>query len=251
MPGIPVALFADGEVEVSVVCAVCRCVAIDAVCLADACECRFCESCVRPALTKCATACPACAFDAAAIAAGPGEVRAPDAPPPAFEIVPLSAVDERVQTLRVRCVNAKQGCPSCPKLAALDAHLAECVYRAVACSQCLEPVCEADLVAHQKSACPERRQPCEHCQEIIAGVRAMQAHVGVCPAVLLPCPNGCTLDNGDADSTSAVPLRLSRAALREHLDGACARAVSACMHARFGCAFVGTASQLAAHEEGE
>jgi hypothetical protein len=154
------------------------------------CGCIFCDSCLRAAFSAAndVSHCPQCRFDAATIDLGPGEVAGS---PATFTILPMTSIDDRIQRLRIRCLNHANGCTTSPPLCELDAHLAECFFRMVPCNLCKRNVISSETVSHQKSECPERMVACDHCAEQIAGQTAMKLHLDQCPSLLVPCPNEC------------------------------------------------------------
>ena len=97
--------------------------------------------------------------------------------------------------VQVYCYHESSGCLWRGRLCDVDSHLSStCPHVPLACpNSCGETVAREAVQSHLTNSCIRRTSYCKHCQ--IEGPLDFitEKHLEVCPKMLLPCPNHCTV----------------------------------------------------------
>ena len=141
-----------------------------------------------------------------------------------FGAVPNKQVDRKIRSLRVYCINKKNGCEWQGEVNDINGHLSDgCMYESIECTNgCGEILQRRCLTQHTITECSHRKINCPHCRlsgrhHFITG-----DHMRECPKVIIACPNHCETDN----------------ILREDMDEhrkVCSLEVVSCKYMKLGC----------------
>ena len=122
--------------------------------------------------------------------------------------MPNKAIVRKVNELKIRCTNHREGCGWVGELGGLKSHLdsdKECGYVEATCTNkgCRERVSRKDFQTHLQEKCYYRPYECEHCGHkdtytAITGknergtfFKQPKDHYSECPEYPLACPNRC------------------------------------------------------------
>ncbi|XP_044045280.1 TNF receptor-associated factor 5 isoform X5 [Siniperca chuatsi] len=158
------------------VCPVCRGVVLNPQ--QNSCGHIYCFHCLQGLLESSSPSSPVCPVDGAVIT-------------PA-EVFQDNCCKREISNLEVYCSNSP-ACTSVVTLNHLQEHLRSCQYEQL---QCCNPGCRAALQRrylqeHLTDTCPQRMEPCPHCQQP-QRLSLIQDHVqSSCPEVEVDCPNSC------------------------------------------------------------
>jgi len=175
-----------------------------------------------------------------------GNKRCPWCRDPLSNLVPDASASRRLGRLRVKCLNAKQGCSWTGEFGVegknAAQHLQTCERVLLACPSpgCSERVVRCRLADHLV-ACPRRLIACDDCKQQVAA-SSMGEHLQMCPESLLDCPNQCLSANG-------MILRVRRSRLPAHSQSECANRTVPCSFHKFGCQHRALFTQMTAHEQ--
>ncbi|XP_044045279.1 TNF receptor-associated factor 5 isoform X4 [Siniperca chuatsi] len=202
------------------VCPVCRGVVLNPQ--QNSCGHIYCFHCLQGLLESSSPSSPVCPVDGAVIT-------------PA-EVFQDNCCKREISNLEVYCSNSP-ACTSVVTLNHLQEHLRSCQYEQL---QCCNPGCRAALQRrylqeHLTDTCPQRMEPCPHCQQP-QRLSLIQDHVqSSCPEVEVDCPNSC-------------PQKVPRNKLTEHRDS-CPEVHTHCSYKRFGCSVQDKRGKVKLHED--
>ena len=101
--------------------------------------------------------------------------------------------EQEIKSLKVICRNSDNGCDWEGELQSLDDHLTTCEYTLLRCpNRCVrkkKSLLRCDLDQHLKE-CTNRQYQCPHCRATGRYRNITTTHLGICPKVKIPCPNG-------------------------------------------------------------
>ena len=143
----------------------------------------------------------------------------------------------RINALKVKCSNGKEGCSWTGELGDLELHLPRCEYEQVPCAnKCGELLLVAQMQRHLHSECLLRSYSCPLCNEEGTYQEITSDHPELCPNVIVGCPNpGC-------------PFSDTRAKISHHSDQDCPKLVVACPYCKVGCVFSCPREAMAEHK---
>jgi TRAF-type zinc finger len=179
-----------------------------------------------------------------------------DSAPLTLDQVHYSARVARFASRRqVRCayhaapgaIPSQAGCRWLKTVNDVAAHEAqECAYRPESCVRCRERFPRRARALHELSC--GATEPCSYCGKPALAARDMDAHLDVCPAVEVVCPNACLVAAPPVLSVSVAAQRVCvpRRDLHAHLV-VCPMAAVACPFAGVGCAAALTRGELDEH----
>ncbi|KAI4832718.1 hypothetical protein KUCAC02_015672 [Chaenocephalus aceratus] len=208
------------ELKEEFVCPICRGVVLNPQ--QNSCGHIFCLLCLQRLLESSSPSSPVCPVDAAVITPS--------------EVFQDNCCKREIACLNVYCTNSPE-CTSVVTLRHLQEHLRSCQFETL---QCCNPGCRAalqrrELQEHLSLTCPQRLEPCTHCQQP-QRLSLLQDHVqSSCPQVEVDCPYRCS-------------LKVPRHMLTEHRDS-CPELHVDCSYQRLGCSVQGKRGRVKLHED--
>ncbi|KAK5898962.1 hypothetical protein CesoFtcFv8_008491 [Champsocephalus esox] len=208
------------ELKEEFVCPICRGVVLNPQ--QNSCGHIFCLLCLQHLLESSSPSSPVCPVDAAVITPS--------------EVFQDNCCKREIACLNVYCTNSPE-CTSVVTLRHLQEHLRSCQFETL---QCCNPGCRAalqrrELQEHLSLTCPQRLEPCTHCQQP-QRLSLLQDHVqSSCPQVEVDCPYSCS-------------LKVPRHMLTEHRDS-CPELHVDCSYQRLGCSVQGKRGRVKLHED--
>nr|XP_033943833.1 TNF receptor-associated factor 5 isoform X1 [Pseudochaenichthys georgianus] len=208
------------ELKEEFVCPICRGVVLNPQ--QNSCGHIFCLLCLQRLLESSFPSSPVCPVDAAVITPS--------------EVFQDNCCKREIACLNVYCTNSPE-CTSVVTLRHLQEHLRTCQFETL---QCCNPGCRAalqrrELQEHLSLTCPQRLEPCTHCQQP-QRLSLLQDHVqSSCPQVEVDCPYSCS-------------LKVPRHMLTEHRDS-CPELHVDCSYQRLGCSVQGKRGRVKLHED--
>ena len=136
-----------------------------------------------------------------------------------YTSVPDQFNTRKIKSLRVECSN--EGCDWKGELGQVVGHFETCKYETIPCpNKCGEKGTRIVIDAHMSEECPFRTVKCDYCQWEDK-VNELPEHTTFCPALPVPCPDGCG---------QSVP----RGKLKEHSE-TCPKRLVKCKYCPIGC----------------
>lgn len=172
------------------------------------------------------------------------------------ELIPNRLVENMVSRFTIRCPNRERsagtvgvrkrlrqpsGCRWQGLVSELPAHEKVCGHRRVMCPSCGEGGIPVLGMERHMRKCGDRMEPCGLCGQNIA-VRALAAHIDVCPDARLFCPNACLLRPGEGNEVLLLPRKDVAAHLLH-----CPRALVSCLYSELGCSHTGYRENMRTH----
>lgn len=143
-------------------------------------------------------------------------------------------VNRFILSVKVKCVNVKEGCSWIGEIADMQAHCeSKCAFQEVKCTMLSCPVfiIKAKLADHE-SQCEFRKEPCEYCGELVV-YNECGAHLKVCPKYPVVCPNNC----GELIPRLELPVHLKT----------CPLSLVECTFKKYGCHVETTLGDINGH----